>query len=503
MYNKQRLNKGTLFTKGFKRMTTLVVPLSIYSFIGLTDGEFLEMFLIMLAVFCVVLLLGTLIDLIKYLRTSYYIENNRFILKSGLFIKKEKDIQVSRIQSIDTSETLAHRFLNITKVTIQTPGKNILLDAISIEQLDEITNQLHLLNTTIEVKNEDELTTDALVEQARLSNKKDEGSLIYQLSLIDIIKLTLLNISVIRSFITFLLAGSFISNILIDFAFEQTNNLLNTSVLLLILVILSTLAAIYLLGAIFVIFKQYQFSLFLTDKQLKIKRGLLETNSQTIVLENIQSLEEQQNWLMNWFGYTTLSLSIATDENEDEDDDKNEESGNGKVVLFPLVKTDQLASLMTACFPNYRFEPADLITPKRSIRRFIQFRLFFWVIATLTISILFWSYAWMIGLIFILLNLLFGYRSQRLNGYKLSDNELTIQVAQRFSVKKIYIPRDRILNLQIKQNPFLKKAGLAKAVFFSAQGQLSQDTELKFIEESNAFELFNWFKPEGSERNEY
>ncbi|WP_225743534.1 PH domain-containing protein [Marinilactibacillus sp. Marseille-P9653] len=503
MYNKQRLHKGTLFTKSFKRLTALVPPLLIYSFVSLSNGEFTEALLIMLGILCIVLLFGTTIDLIKYLRTSYYIENNRFILKTGLMIKKEKDIQISRIQSIDTSESLAHRILKITKVTIQTPGKNILLDAISMDQLNVITSQLYQLNVSIEVMTDDKLMTEESMPQVNLSNKKDEGILLYQLSIIDIVKLTILNISVIRSFILFLFASKFVSNFLIDYVFEQSSQLLNTSISLLTLAILGLIVAIYSIGTIFMIFKHYQFSVFLTDKHLKITRGLLETNSQTVVLENVQSIEEKQNVLMSRFGYTAFTLSIATDENEDENDDKNEEAEDGKVVLLPLVKTNQLTPLMNACFPEYRFESADLITPKRSIRRFIQFRLLFWIIAAVAISMLFWSYAWVIGLIFILLNLLFGYRSQQLNGYKLSEDEITLQVAKRFSVKKTYILRDRILNLKVKQNPFLKKANLARVAFFFAQGQLSQDIELKFIEETDAFELFNWFRPKRGEHNEY
>ncbi|MFC6464843.1 PH domain-containing protein [Marinilactibacillus sp. GCM10026970] len=506
MYNEQRLHIGILITKAFKRLTTLFVPLFIYTLVKPSDGAFLESLLISVSVLTVVLLFGLIIDLIKYFRTSYSIQDNRFILKTGLVIRKEKDIQISRIQSIDTSESLIHRFLKITKVTIQTPGKNILLEAISDEQLDQIKSQINRLNTDIDSSLADPDThTKELFSKSDFLEITTKDALIFQLSIKEIIKMALLNTSFMQSLFLFLTVGSFLSNNLEISLFDQVESLIvQTSIALLFLIILSLILFVYLTRICLMVIKQYQFSVFLSDKQLTIKRGLLETNSQTIVLENVQSIEEQQNILMKCFGYTTLSLSIATeDEEEDDSSDKNDEAGSGKVILFPLIKTDQLAILVQSCFPEYDFLSAKLITPKRSIRRFIQFRMLFWIATSVIISALFWSYAWVICVVFIVINLSYGYRSQQLNGYALSQNEITLQVAQRFSIKKTYIPKNRILNFKFAQNPFLKKANLAKVVLFSAQGQLSQNIKLNFVEEVDAFQLFEWFRSERGELGEY
>ena len=43
--------------------------------------------------------------------------------KQNQVIQKEKDVQISRIQSIDYSENLVHRIFNVTKLEIKTPGK--------------------------------------------------------------------------------------------------------------------------------------------------------------------------------------------------------------------------------------------------------------------------------------------------------------------------------------------------------------------------------------------
>ncbi|WP_208560383.1 PH domain-containing protein [Marinilactibacillus kalidii] len=506
MSKKNRLHKGTLATKAFKRLTNLAFPLLIYSFIGLSDGEFLQTFLITLTIFILLMMIGFVFDLIKYIRTAYYIENNRFILKSGLIIRKEKDIQISRIQSIDTAESLAHRLLKLSKVTIQTPGKNILLDAISLKQLEEITQQLYDLNTAIEVPTNIDISDNVSEEtlaKPDTSSTPSEGDLLYQLSITDLIKLTLLNTSAIRSFIVFFFASSFVSNILIDFVFEQSDQILRVPILVLLFIALGIFAMIYLFSAVITIIKQYHFRVFSTDTQLTIKRGLLETNSQTIVLDNVQSLEEKQNWLMKLCGFTFFSLSIATHEQEDEADSNKENDTNGKIVLFPLVKTDQLTSLIESCFPEYHLASAKLVTPKRSIRRFIQFQLLFFIVIATVISKFFWIYAWIPGIILILLTLLFGYLSYKLNGYALSENEVTFQVAKTFSIKRTYLLKERILTMKVNQHPLLKRAALAKVSCFSAQGQLSQENQLKFIDDKDAFELFNWFKPKNGGHDDY
>ena len=226
---------------------------------------------------------------------------------------------------------------------------------------------------------------------------------------------------------------------------------------------------------------------------MTIEKGLLEVKSQTIALANVQSVWEKQNWFQKLAGYTTFWVGITSDDEVDKKDSVSETTEEGKILLLPLIKKDQLAALRAEIIPQFNFQPAQTIIPIRSFRRFVQFPLLFWIIAAALVSYFLWPYAWTIGLVGSLLSLFYGYRSYKKTGYALSTEEATFQLTTFLGTEIIYLRKDRILNLTVKQNPFLKRSQLGKVEVFSALGDTAQSKELSFIEEADCERLFDWF----------
>lgn len=503
MFEKQKLHKATLLILSYNRFKAIILPIGFYAVITLFESYDMFSLLTMLAISIFIFLLTFLFALIKYKRTFYWIDGNRLVQQTGLFVRKEKDIQISRIQSIDTNEDIIHRLLKVTKITITTPGKGLVLDALSTTQYHELSDYLnqikHSVNQESIIEREHDMSSLESNQDSTQELSGIEDSIIFQLSISEIVKMTLFSSSFIRNFFIFIVGFNIFFDLPFDTLFNQVGSLISqASIIILAAIVILSMISIYILGIIFSIIQNYKYRVSLSNDQLIIKKGLLETKSQTVPLKNVQTLEEKQNWLMRLFGYTSFSLSLTSDSLEEDNQKDTEEKEDGVVLLFPIVKTDHLTDLVQQCFPDYTLSPVEKVVPVRSIRRFIQFPIAFWVITAALINFFFWDYAWIIGLLLCLLSSLHGYLSYKLAGYHLSENEITIQTATLFSLTKTYIPKYRILNLSMRQNPFLKRAQLAKIEIHTAHGMLSKESKLKFIEEKDALAIFEWFRNERS-----
>lgn len=503
MSEKQKLHKATLLILSYNRFKAIILPIAFYAVIALFESYDTSSLLTIIAIIIFIFVITLLFALIKYKRTSFWIDGNRLVQQTGLFVRKEKDIQISRIQSIDTNEDIIHRLLKVTKVSITTPGKGLILDALSTTQYHELSDYLNQLKDSFNHASTNEYQEDMsfsnLDQESMHPSSEVEESMIFQLSISDIVKMTVFSSSFIRSFFIFIVGFNFIFDLPFDALFNQVDSVINNaSLIILTVMVLIGVICVYILGILFSIIQNYKYRVSLANDQLTIRKGLLETKSQTVPLKNVQTLEEKQNWLMKLFGYTSFALSLTSDSLEEDNQKDSEEKEDGVVLLFPIVETERLTDLVQQCFPDYTLSPVEKVVPVRSIRRLIQFPIAFWVITAALINFFFWDYAWIIGLLLSLLSSLYGYFSYKLAGYHLSENEITIQTATLFSLTKTYIPRYRILNFSMRQNLFLKRAQLAKIEIHTAHGMLSKESKLKFIEEKDALAIFEWFKNERS-----
>ena len=68
----------------------------------------------------VIVAFTALIALLRYLAFSYRYEENDLVIKSGIFVRKERHIPYDRIQNIDAVQNLGHQLFDVVKVQVQT-----------------------------------------------------------------------------------------------------------------------------------------------------------------------------------------------------------------------------------------------------------------------------------------------------------------------------------------------------------------------------------------------
>ena len=495
MYDEKKLHPLTLITDAYNRLVSFVIPILFFAF---SSSRLEGLGLILPLLFFTIFGLVYLVDVLKFIRTSYWIDNNRFVVKSGLFIQKEKDVQISRIQSIDYSENLIHRVFNVTKIEIKTPGKGIALDALSKENALKLANQLHYLKETQRegFSQNAEGMSGKQIDRHKGFSLQEEGvtKTVYAMRLVDILKMNLMGGSILKGLIVLVGAVNVFEELISDALFDQAGTIISqTSVVSQLIIVGLLFIILYVVGSVISVIKNFDYKVELTKNHLTIEKGLLEVKSQTVALANIQSVWEEQNWLQKLLGYTTFSVGITSDEEATKKDDTGENNEKGKIILLPLIKKKQLASLRAEIVPHFNFLPTQQVVPIRSLRRFVQWPLLFWISLTLLASYFLWPLAWTIGAAGSLVILLYGYRSYKKTGYALSKEEVTFQLPKLISTETIYLRKDRILNLTVKQNPFLKRSRLGKVEVFSALGDSAQNKKVSFIEEADCERLFDWF----------
>ena len=85
----------------------------------------------------------------KVYQTRYWIENNHFILTTGIFNKERKELDISRIQSVDTSQSMINQIVGGVQLQIKTPSDGIELSTISKSQSIELEQTIKDIQVTL------------------------------------------------------------------------------------------------------------------------------------------------------------------------------------------------------------------------------------------------------------------------------------------------------------------------------------------------------------------
>lgn len=89
--------------------------------------------------------IGFIHNIIKVYNTRYWIEEDHFILTTGVFNKERKELNISRIQSADTSQGLINQIVGGVELIIKTPSDGIELGTISKKQSEVIEQELRFI----------------------------------------------------------------------------------------------------------------------------------------------------------------------------------------------------------------------------------------------------------------------------------------------------------------------------------------------------------------------
>jgi putative membrane protein len=423
----------------------------------------------------IVILLMLVHAILFYRNFYFYIDENKFILKTGYIRKKVLSVPLNRIQSVNTKQNLLQQLLNVYSLEVDSAGsvgKELKIYSLSGSYTDHLTQFLESHKG-----NENEEKSESITN----TNKEEE---ILKLSPSDLLRVGISQ-NHLRTGLIIFAFGSQIVNQIQDVFKEETdaysdsvqNIFYNSGIffyvgLAIFTLVLSTLATLLL-----TVIKYYDFKLLKHQQSYIITAGLFNKRKVLLPISKIQQLNWETGPIKKMFGMFKISFKQAV----------SKQTKQKQVADAPGCLKQHIESIRNELFQG------DL--PDHSEKIYSHHRYFNllwllrgWVPAVLPIALYIYEPLWLIaGGIWLALSGLYCWMMFRKRYFQFNKSQLIVgkgaintvwQQAESFKTQSV----------DFRQSFFQKRRGLASLRVNNASGQLN----IPYIPEDKANKLMNY-----------
>lgn len=421
----------------------------------------------------------------------YQIRDDSVLIRSGIFKKKQLDIQFNRIQAVNTTQNPVFRALGLVTVTFDTAGSSGSegnLPAVTRPFADTLRENISGHKQVL--PSDDEEATSPATALIKLGWR-------------DMIRIGLADR---RALIVFALIGplmeqmgdqieDFVEQALQSAVFNALQLGLTTGVLIIAVIILATFLLFAMISITAAFLRYHNFELFLDGQTLRSRGGLFTTHEHSMELQKIQTLRLQQGIVQKWLNRFTMTARQAI---------SGRRQSRQKTFSIPVVTAevaDQLRQLLLApeagrLSQNPRSEEFKSICPyyMRSRILFIGF------IPAMLATALLYGLAGAMGLFALLwlpLVCLATWRNWKRAGYLHDDDEI-VRRSGLFGYRTAALLFRKVQRVTILQSRYQRRKNLASLRIHMASGSV----RVPYIEYATAQQLRDYilFRVETSQR---
>ncbi|MCU9615157.1 PH domain-containing protein [Caldibacillus lycopersici] len=484
MSEKKRLHPITIVTNTFSTLKDAIFPIILTVIVGggKSDGSFFWDLFFVLILPLIVMVLLIVFGVISWMRFNYRLEEQEIRIEHGVFIRKKRYIPCERIQSISTTEGMLQRLFGLVKLTIETAGGSgeaeAVLAAISKHEANEI--QLYIKHAKEQISETEEANEDV----AERTNVLEQKNIVFRMSFKEIFILAISSggaLGVIAAVFAF--CSHFDELVPYERLYDRLETIVANGVIIAIFMGLLVILFAYCIAIIRTMIKYAYFSVEKTAENLVVSHGLLEKQNINVPLNRIQGIIIEESIIRKLFGLATVSvINAGSFSNEGE---------SGKIIIFPLIKTNKIAAVMEACLSEYQIEESFAKVPARAKSRYIL-RPMIPLVIPVGVGIYF-LHQW--GLLLLLsfpLAAYFGYLGYLYAGWNINQQQLVLR-SRFINAKTVYMFKNRIQSLEISSN-FLqdrKRLGSVSATVMSGLGGAGGETV--DIDREELFFIYSWY----------
>ena len=257
--------------------------------------------------------IGFIHNIIKVYNTRYWIEEDHFILTTGVFNKERKELNISRIQSADTSQGLINQIVGGVELIIKTPSDGIELGQFQ-KQSEVIEQELRSIQERMnnQVNQEAKELNDENHTQTYQQHAKPQYA-IFKMPFKQLLFMSMTSGAIALAFVTLslLLAVSqvlFHGINLVKKYLRYLKRYISLSFYCHTSVIIKLYNRNY-----HVLNKVYGYQVIQDNHQLKIQYGLFTKKNITVPTDRLQGVLEHQSFIRKLFGYTSIHFYITSD----------------------------------------------------------------------------------------------------------------------------------------------------------------------------------------------
>lgn len=426
----------------------------------------IEPWIIILTVITLITIL-IVFAVLQYYHFKYYIdeENEEFVIHEGIINTSVTKIKRENIQEVNISQPFIHRFFNIYKLEIDTPGsseKEVKISALTKQNAIDLKKYLL---TEKKTENSTENLDEAL--------DKEE---IQELRTIKISTLSILKYGITANYIQ-----SFFALLsLIIYGFSELTNLLRKaefdtdldydtvesqflafSIPVILAIVLVVIIVGILINTVRTLIKFFNFKITENNQSFSFEYGLFNTRNSIVNKSKVQVVTETQNWIQKKMKISHVKfLQIG----------KNEEESEKNVAAVPGINDDEKIKLISAIwnenpvFKNY-------LKPNF---RLIIVHTFQWIaIPLLLVSVIereIWINYWFLAVIYIVLAELLILIS--FLNLKLFYNEKFIRLKSGiWDINNRTFEVEKLQTVKISQYFWQRKTNLGTITFYTSAGR--------------------------------
>ncbi len=420
---------------------------------------------------CIIVFIGFIT--ISWYRYTYQVKEDELRIEYGVFVRNKRYISKHRIQSIDLTQSVLHRMLDIVKVEIQTAGSGegaeASIQAVTREEGDRLRNELKRVESV--VQSEDDVPSRPF---AKITNKR-----------LFIAGTTSGSVGAILAIMAFMFSKleQMIPAHVIDYTVEW---MMRTSMVLISGFALILFIVSWILGIVRTIIKYGNFTITKDDGELLITRGLLEKRQLTIPLRRIQAIGMKESMIRQPLGYITVFAEVAGS--------TSEQGKDYSTILFPIMKKCEVEPFLQQFVPSHaRVEDKSLTKLPRRARKYYLLRS---MAPTLVVAVgltyMIPSLLWL-SILLLAASMYVGYLQHKDGGYQLTGERITIQY-RTLSKVTMRIHRKRIQAFELKQHKIhmMERLATVKLSIIGILG-VGNHFKLKELEKDDARHLAHWY----------
>lgn len=494
MYNPQKLHPISYLTGVIEAIKQNIFLIIIFLVFNIQDFDFTNITsYIFPAIVFAFFLFSFVAQVLKVYNTTYWIENDHFVLATGIFTKERKELNIRRIQTLDTSQGIINQIVGGVKLQIKTPSDGIDLDTVSKKKSE-------LIQLTIKAKQQELTSQNEELDLTRIPEQEDNEDIskqqsqpvrLYKLNFKELLFMALTSGAIGVAFAAISpIIGAFSEVIPWEWITGEFARISQAIFVIVLIMVATIVVASYILGTLIVIIKNYNYTVTQNDNQLNIRYGLFNVKSITVPTDRVQAVVEKQSFLRKLFGFTSIHFVITSDMNGN---DKDDISLDGNVMILPFIKRKKAFEIIKSLIPSMAFENAEQGMPWRGFHRYFwQETVILLVIATIVNY--FWSpWSFVIAAVIILLLIIHSLIVIKSSGLKVRNDELVVRNVTTFGFKNTYFKHGKILGMEIKRNPFLINSDLGHFNFIIAKAAGNEAVGLKFNNYKEVETLQNWY----------
>lgn len=474
-----------ILLKFLKQTVKSFWPLALSLFIGSKSDRF-DIYLGIFVILISVLNLGG--SVLSYFRYYIQLEKDAISIDKGILKRSKTNVPFERIQSINFKQNLVHQFFGVVSVEIDTAGASkaeLTIDAIDKKDAEALREYIMAMRSEI--------------LQERIDTSQEEQAsmerTILHLSVSDLIKVGVSQNHLRSMAILFGFALTILNDL--NESFEgvvekelssQADLILNSQWLIFLFFVVVILIISFIYSLITTILGNYDLKLNLSNKGLKLVKGLLNREETSINKHKIQVVSWSDNPIRRLFKMWTLTLEQASSEDAAKVKSK---------INVPGCYLEQVDKVLEVVFPKMR----DFVLTKHKVSIHLKYRLLFFVslmpflLSLVAFIWIDWRVLWFIGWpIFtsLYIHLYFQKRSFEISEEVFKNN--TGAFGTRFELTQLH----KVQAIEITQSWYQRRKNLADIELTTASGELS--VPFIPIEMAKALEKYILYRVESDKR---